>query len=86
MGQREFLTGLAWVAALRSCGLNGETAAQPLATAAQPKRSCFFIRSGRISSREPHGIEKYKDELNRQSPWPLNIQDQSLVTAIDWRR
>ena len=27
-----------------------------------------------------HGAEK---ELNRQSPWPLNIQEQSLVTALD---
>ena len=47
------------------------------------KKFCSFIRLARISSREPHGAGKSSKELNRQSPWPLNIQEQSLVTALD---
>ena len=35
----------------------------------------------RISSRGPHGAGRSATELNRQSPWPLDIQEQSLVTA-----
>ena len=47
------------------------------------KKFCSFIRSARISSRGPHGAGKSSRELNRQSPWPLDIQEQSLVTALD---
>jgi hypothetical protein len=28
-------------------------------------------------------VWEIQKELNRQSPWPLNIQEQSLVTALD---
>ena len=63
----------------------GGTAAQPKSgeTAAQPKKICSFIRLARISSRGPHGAGRSSNELNRQSPWPLDIQEQSLVTALD---
>ena len=45
------------------------------------KKSCSFIRLARISSRGPHGAGRSGNELNRQSPWPLDIQEHSLVTA-----
>jgi signal transduction histidine kinase len=73
-----------WVAAAVVLVVSiGEAAAQPVSgkTAAQPKNILFLHSYGqnfetwRIWSRE------ISNELNRQSPWPLDIQEQSLVTA-----
>src|ERR1700674_2040727 len=63
----------------------GETAAQPKSgeTAAQPKKIVLLhsygqnFEPGATWSREIH------NELNRQSPWPLEFQDYSIVTALD---
>ena len=75
-----------WVAAAVVLVVSiGETAAQPKSgeTAAQPKKILFLhsygqnFRAGAAWSRE------IRNELNRQSPWPLDIQEQSLVTARD---
>ena len=61
----------------------GGTASQPNpgGTAAQPKRVLFLysfgpnFQQGALWGREIH------NELVRQSPWPLDIQEHSLVTA-----
>ena len=61
----------------------GGTASQPKSggTAAQPKTVLFLysfgpnFQQGAIWGREIH------NELVRQSPWPLDIQEHSLVTA-----
>ena len=45
------------------------------------KKSCSFIRLARISNRGAAWSSGNPKELNRQSPWPLDIQEQSLVTA-----
>ena len=61
----------------------GKTAAQPKpeATAAQPKTILFLHSYGRNFRQGVFWSKEVSNELNRQSPWPLDIQEQSLVTA-----
>ena len=63
----------------------GAAAAQPKSgeTVAQPKRVLFLHTFGPNFEQGAAWNREIQRELNQQSPWPLNIQDQSLVTAID---
>ncbi len=66
----------------------GETAAQPKSgeTAAQPKKVLFLHSFGPNFQPWATWSREIRNELIRQSPWPLDIQDQSLVTARDGDR
>ncbi len=59
----------------------GETAAQPKSgeAAAQPKKILFLLSYG--PNFQPAWSREIRNQLNRQSPWPLDIQEYSLVTA-----
>jgi len=61
----------------------GETAAQPKSgeTAAQPKQILFLHSYGPNFQPLAFWSREIRHELNRQSPWPLEIQEYSLVTA-----
>ena len=61
----------------------GETAAQPKSgeTAAQPKKILFLHSFGPNFEPWAAWSREIRNELNRQSPWPLDIQEYSLVTA-----
>src|SRR5260370_36276090 len=61
----------------------GGTAAQPKSgeTAAQPKKILFLHSFGPNFQPWATWRREIGRELNRQSPWPLDIQEQSLVTA-----
>ena len=75
-----------WVAAAVVLFVSiGETAAQPKSgeTAAQPKKILFLHSFGPNFEQGAAWSREIQKELNRQSPWPLNIQEQSLVTALD---
>ena len=62
----------------------GETrSAEPAGTAAQPKKILFLHTFGPNFEQGAAWSREIRRELNRQSPWPLNIQEQSLVTAMD---
>ena len=63
----------------------GGTAAQPKSadTAAQPKKILILHTFGPNFEQGAAWSREIQKELNRQSPWPLNIQEQSLVTALD---
>jgi signal transduction histidine kinase len=61
----------------------GAAAAQPRSdeTAAQPKQILFLHSFGRNFQQGASWAREIQNELNRQSPWPLDIQEQSLITA-----
>jgi signal transduction histidine kinase len=61
----------------------GGTAAQPKSgeTAARPKAILFLHSFGPNFQPFATWSREIARELNRQSPWPLDIQEQSLVTA-----
>jgi signal transduction histidine kinase len=61
----------------------GGTAAQPRLgeTATQPKKILFLHSFGPNFQPFTTWSREIARELNRQSPWPLDIQEQSLVTA-----
>jgi len=61
----------------------GETAAQPKSgeTAAQPKQILFLHSYGPNFQQATAWSAEIRNELNRQSPWPLDVQEHSLVTA-----
>ena len=61
------------------------TAAQPKSgeTAAQPKKILLLHTFGPNFEQGAAWSREIQRELNKQSPWPLNIQEQSLVTALD---
>ena len=63
----------------------GGTAAQPKSgeTAAQPKKILFLHSYGQNFQQGAAWSREIRNELNRQSPWPLDIQEHSLVTALD---
>jgi len=63
----------------------GGTVAQPKSgeTAAQPKKILLLHTFGPNFEQGAAWSREIQKELNRQSPWPLNIQEQSLVTALD---
>ena len=62
-----------------------ETAAQPKTgtAAAQPKKILLLHTFGPNFEQGAAWSREIQKELNRRSPWPLNIQEQSLVTALD---
>ena len=61
----------------------GGTAAQPKSgePAAQPKRIVVLYSYGQNFQAWATWGREIRSELNRQSPWPLDIQEYSLVTA-----
>jgi signal transduction histidine kinase len=61
----------------------GETAAQPNSDepAAQPKQILFLHPYGQNFQTWITWKKEIRNELSRQSPWPLDIQEHSLVTA-----
>jgi signal transduction histidine kinase len=73
-----------WIAALVVLVVSiGGTAAQPKSgeTAAQPKQVLFLHSFGPNFQPWATWSREIGRELNRQSPWPLDTQEQSLVTA-----
>ena len=62
----------------------GETAAQAKSGEAvgQPKKILLLHTFGPNFEQGAAWSRELQKELNRQSPWPLNIQEQSLVTAL----
>jgi signal transduction histidine kinase/ABC-type uncharacterized transport system substrate-binding protein len=62
---------------------NGETAAQPKSgeTEAQPKKIVFLHSYSQNFEPGVAWGREIRNELGRQSPWPLEIQEYSLVTA-----
>ena len=63
----------------------GGTAAQPKSgdPAAQPKKLLILHTFGPNFEQGAAWSREIQRELNEQSPWPLNVQEQSLVTALD---
>jgi signal transduction histidine kinase len=63
----------------------GGTAAQPKfgETAVQPKKILLLHTFGPNFEQGAAWSRELQKELNRQSPWPLNIQEHSLVTALE---
>ena len=61
----------------------GGTAAQPKSgeAAAQPKKIMFLHSYGQNFETWAAWSREIRNQLNRQSPWPLDIQEYSLVTA-----
>jgi signal transduction histidine kinase len=73
-----------WVAAAVVLVVSfGETAAQPKSgeTAAQPKQILFLHPYGQNFQTWITWKKEIRNELSRLSPWPLDIQEHSLVTA-----
>src|SRR6478672_5594147 len=73
-----------WVAAAVVLMVSiGGTAAQPKSgeTAARPKKILFLHSFGPNFEQGAAWSREIQKELNRQSPWPLDIQEHSLVTA-----
>ena len=52
-----------------------------VALAAEPKRVLMLYSFGRDFTPWKEYASTIRSELERQSPWPLNIEDQSLVSA-----
>src|SRR6187455_2091001 len=48
---------------------------------AQPKKILFLHSFGPNFQQAVQWSNEIRSELNRQSPWPLDIQEHSLVTA-----
>jgi signal transduction histidine kinase len=72
-----------WVAAVVVLVVSiGEIAAHPN-TAGQPKKILLLHTFGPNFEQGAAWSRELQKELNRLSPWPLNIQEQSLVTALD---
>ena len=70
-----------WVAAaVVLVGSIGEAAASPK-FAGQPKTILFLHSFGPNFQQGVAWSREIQNELNQQSPWPLDIQEQSLVTA-----
>ena len=63
----------------------GGIAAQPKSadTAAQPKKLLILHTFGPNFEQGAAWSREIQKELNRKSPWSLNIQEQSLFTALD---
>src|SRR6478672_98756 len=75
-----------WMAAIVILVVSiGGTTAQPQsgATAAQPKNILLLHTFGPNFEQGAAWSREIQRELNKQSPWPLNIQEQSLITALD---
>jgi len=75
-----------WVAAIVVLVVSiGGTTAQPQSgeTAAQPKKILLLHTFGPNFEQGAAWSREIQRELNKQSPRPLNIQEQSLVTALN---
>src|SRR6478735_5229220 len=75
-----------WVAAVVVLVVSmGGTTAQPKSgvPGAQPKKILLLHTFGPNFEQGAAWSREIQRELNKQSPWPLNIQEQSLVTALD---
>ena len=75
-----------WIAAaVVICISISGIAAQPKPgdRAAQPKRILLLHTFGPNFEQGAAWSREIQRELNKQSPWPLNIQEQSLITALD---
>jgi signal transduction histidine kinase len=75
-----------WIAAVVVLVVSiGGTTAQPQSgeTAAQPKKILLLHTFGPNFEQGAAWSREIQRELNKQSPRPLNIQEQSLVTALD---
>jgi signal transduction histidine kinase len=86
MRRRVFVAGLVWLVATVSLVVSiGGTTAQPKSgeTGAQPKKILLLHTFGPNFEQGAAWSREIQRELNKQSPWPLNIQEQSLVTALD---
>jgi signal transduction histidine kinase/predicted RNA-binding Zn ribbon-like protein len=73
-----------WVAAAVVLVVSiGETSAQAKSgeTAAQPKKILFLHSFGLNFQPWATWSREIRNELNKQSPWPLDIEEHSLVTA-----
>ena len=70
-----------WIAAVVLLVSIGEAATQSGDAAAQPKKILFLHSFGPNFQPWSTWSTEIGRELNRQSPWPLDIQEQSLVTA-----
>lgn len=83
MRRLEFIAGLVWAAVAVLVVSIGETSAQPKSseTAAQPKTILFLHSYGLNVQPWAAWSREIQTELNRQSPWPLVIQEQPLVSA-----
>jgi len=84
MRRREFIASLVWaIAAIVFVVSVGGTDAQPRSgeTAAQPKTILFLHSYGLNVQPWAAWSRETQTELNRQSPWPLVIQEQPLVSA-----
>jgi signal transduction histidine kinase len=78
------MAGLVWVAATIVLVVStGETVAQSKSDkpAARSKQILFLHSFGRNFQQGAAWAREIQNELNRHSPWPLDIQDESLVTA-----
>src|SRR3954454_13526945 len=64
--------------------LGGTTAqTMPAHIAGQPKKILLLHTFGPNFEQGAAWSREIQSQLNEQSPWPLNIQEQSLVTALD---
>ena len=82
MRRRSFIAGLVWSAAAVILMVSiGGTAAQP--KSGQPKKILLLHTFGPNFEQGAAWSREIQRELNLQSPWPLNILEQSLVTALD---
>jgi signal transduction histidine kinase len=73
-----------WIAAVVILLISiGETAAQPGSgeAAAQPKKIMVLYSYGQNFETWSTWGREIRNQLKRQSPWPLDIQDHTLVTA-----
>ncbi len=74
-----------WIAVVVLVVSVGETAAQVKSgeAAGQPKKLLLLHTFGPNFEQGAAWSRELQKELNLLSPWPLNIQEQSLVTALD---
>ena len=75
-----------WIAAaVALVASTGGTSAQPKSgeTVAQPKKIILLHTFGPNFEQGAEWSREIQKQLNLQSPWPLNIQEESLVTALD---
>ncbi len=75
-----------WVAAAVVLVISIDGAAAPLKSddaVVQPKKILLLHTFGPNFEQGAAWSREIQRELNKQSPWPLNIQEQSLVTALD---
>jgi len=85
MRRMEYIAGLAWAAAVVLVVFIGETAAQTKSdqTDPQPKKILFLLSYGQNFQQGDPWSREIRIELTRQSPWPLEVHEFPLVTAVN---